>query len=57
MKVKLTPSGVIVSVEAVFTDSAKIQELINQLTQAKEQLIEHQARTSEEGKSELWESV
>jgi hypothetical protein len=56
IRVELTPSGVSVVGESVFTDPKKIQELIDQLAQAKEQLVENNARNAEEGYKELWES-
>jgi len=56
IKVELTPAGVCIIGEAVYTDPRKIQELINKLAVVREQLIETNARKAEEGCKELWES-
>jgi hypothetical protein len=56
IKVELLPAGVMVTVECLYTSPAKIQELIDRLSEVKEQLTEHQARSAEEGYKDLWES-
>jgi hypothetical protein len=55
IKIELTPAGVSVIVETVFTDPKHIQTLIGKLAEAKEQLAENTARNAEEGCKELWE--
>lgn len=66
--VKFTPKGVLVKMskpvadgylyeQVILTDPQELEKLINQLQEAKVTLVEHQARLSEEGQSQLWESV
>lgn len=63
LKVKYTPKGVWLVNEAnklyvaVYDDPKQLQELIDQLQEAKMNLVEHQARSVEENQQTLWESI
>ena len=63
LKVKYTPKGVFVVNEAnnlyvaVYDDPQELQKLIDKLQEAKMSLVEHLARSAEEGQQQLWEQV
>ena len=66
--VKFTPKGVIVKIskqaphgilyeQIILAKPQAIEKLIEQLQEAKVCLVEHQARSAEEGQHQLWESI
>lgn len=62
IKVKFTPQGVMVIVDAVdgvalYKKPSDVQALIKELQEAVVSLVEHQGRSVEENQSSLWESV
>lgn len=62
LSVKSTPKGVFLVNDAnnlyvaVYENPKQLQELIDKLQEAKVRLVEHQARSAEEGNM-VWESV